>query len=158
MCPAPCGAITVATFDDLGECLLCLTGDCLRSAVGTVFGMPPLPITKLPQKCQERVGRDLVIYYNKRAVTEQICEFRKEINKHNYVGIDCTDFSNPLHPLAPRIQRATAKLDKLIAKRCMGVDLVTDLDTCGTDVASEQACLKSAVEQCTESLFDAAYP
>jgi hypothetical protein len=157
-CPAPCAAINIASFDDLGECLFCLTDDCLRGAVDTVFGVPPLPITKLPQKCQERVGRDLVIYFNKRSVTEQICELRKELGKHNYVGLDCTDFGNPLHPLAPRIQRATDKLDKLVAKRCAGVDLVADLDTCGTDIAAEQACLKNAVEQCTQSLFEAAYP
>lgn len=157
-CPAPCDGVAVATFDDLGQCVFCLTDDCLHGALETAFGVPALPITKLPQKCQERIGRDLVIYYNKRAVTEQICEFRKELNKAGYVGIDCTDFSNPLHPLAARIARATAKVDRLIAKRCAGVDLATELDSCGTDVVSEQTCLKSAVEQCTQTLFDAAYP
>jgi hypothetical protein len=157
-CPAPCGAIAIATFGDLGDCLLCLTDSCLQGAVETAYGVPPLPIAKLPRKCQERVGRDLVIYFNKRSVTEQICEFRKELGKPAYIGIDCTDFTTPLNPLTPRIERATDKLEKLIAKRCAGVDIVTDLDSCGTDVASEQSCLRTEVEQCASTLFGAAYP
>jgi hypothetical protein len=158
VCPAPCGAITITTFDDLGDCLYCLTDDCLRGAVETTFGVPPLPLAKEPRKCQERIGRDLVIYFNKRAVTEQICELRKELGKHNYIGIDCTDFSNPLNPLKPRIDRAVAKLEKLVAKRCAGIDIGVQLDSCGTDIPSQQACLKASVEQCTSSLFGAAYP
>lgn len=157
-CPAPCGAVTITTFDDLAACLQCLTDDCVQGAVQTTYGAPPVPIAKPPRKCQERVGRDLVIYYNKLSKTEHICQFRKDLNKHNYVGIDCTDFSNPLNPLSPNMARARAKLELAIAKRCAGVDFTTELDSCGVDVPSEQACLQAAVEQCTGALFDAAYP
>ncbi len=157
-CPAPCDGVAVTTFDDLGECLYCLTDDCLRGAIESTYGVPPLLLEKEPRKCQERVGRDLVKYFNKRAVTEQICEFRKELGEDDYVGVDCTDFGDPLHPLAPRIERALAKLEKQVAKRCAGVDIGAQLDSCGTDVASEQLCLEAAVEQCTSRLFGAAYP
>lgn len=157
-CPAPCGAVAINTFDDLGECLLCLTDDCLGSAVESVFGVPPLPIERTQRKCQERIGRELVLYYNKRSLHEQVCELRKELENPGYIGIDCTDFTNPLHPLARRLERIHEKLEKLVAKRCADVDIGAQLDSCGTDVASEQTCLKAAVEQCTELLFDAAYP
>lgn len=157
-CPAPCGAISIASFNDLADCLQCLTDDCIGGAVLATYGVPPLPIARAPRKCQERVGRDLVIYFNKLSKTEHVCQLRKDLNKHNYVGLDCTDFSNPLNPLAPNVARAQAKLQSAIARRCAGVDLATQLDSCGTDVPSEQACLQMQVEQCTDLLFGAAYP
>lgn len=157
-CPAPCAAGSIDTFDDLADCLLCLTDGCLTGAVESIAGLPPLPIEKTPRKCQERVGRELVTYYNKRSLNEHVCQLRQELGKQDYVGIDCTDFTNPLHPLARRIERTRAKLDKLVARRCADVDIGAQLDSCGTDVPSEQACLKANVEQCTALLFEVAYP
>jgi len=157
-CPAPCSALPVGTFAELGECMKCLVEVCALTAAQDLFGTPPLPIGVAARKCQETAGRRSVVYLNKTMLTQQNCQFRKEVGQPDFVAAACGDLDDPSHPYAANIGRARQKVTDQVVKRCIGVDVATTLDSCGVDVFSEAACTIGAVDQCSAALFGAIYP
>lgn len=158
-CPAPCDGLPLTTEDELAACMTCVTLDAFTTAATTIYGTPPIDLERGPQKCQERFGRHFITYLNRRLFLQDHCQFKKERGKPGYAGVaDCSDLDDPSHPSYSRLQSQIAKLDRLIDKRCSGVDLGADLATCGSDVASLQACIKSAVDTNAVGLFSVIFP
>jgi len=157
-CPAPCAGLPVTSFDELGACLQCVTEPAVLVALQAGFGTPPLPLPKPPRVCQLTVGRLIVRYFNKRALLQDGCQFRKEAGQTDYVAADCEAIETAPPAYADRIVRARQKLTRSIAARCGEVNLATDLDSCGADVSGETSCITAAVDQCTATLFAAIYP
>ena len=157
-CPAPCDVLPLASFGDFGVCAECVASDCIFGALADALGTPPLPLSKFARKCQLRAGRDLILFYNKMMKLQESCQFRKDVLRNGYTDADCADFDDPVHPMQAQITRIRAKLDKNIMLRCEDTDILNELDLCGVDVPSTQACLKDTVEQCIGVFFDLAYP
>jgi hypothetical protein len=157
-CPAPCAGLPVTTFPEVGECLRCVADAYVLGVADSVLGMPPLPVDAAPRKCLASVGRRMVVYLNKSMLLEQNCEFRKATGQADFIGADCVALSDAAHPYANGIARARAKVADQVGKRCAGVDIVANLDSCGTDAATEGACAIDAVDQCTAVLFGAVFP
>jgi len=157
-CPAPCAALPTGTFPELGVCMACLVQASALSVAQTTLGTPPLPASKTTRKCQEAVGRGIVRYLNKRMVLQHGCQFLKEISKPGWESLDCTDLDQPTHPYVLRSQRARVKFQGQLDRRCGAVVFATELDTCGTDPATEASCVLAAVDTWSNTLHSALYP
>lgn len=158
-CPAPCGSLPVGTYDELAECMRCLTYDEVTTAAQSVFGTIPMPIEKAPRDCQERLGRSLTTYYNKLTFFQHTCQYKKERGDAEFAAVDCDDLDNVLHPSYTRMQGVIFKINALIEKRCGTVpDLDTVLNSCATTSGGLQTCLKSSVYGGAASLFTSIYP
>lgn len=157
-CPAPCGALPVTTFPELGECLECFTAAGALVVMQDAHGTPPAPSLKGPRKCLEAVGRGIVRYINKRMLRQHTCQFLKDIGEPGYDAVQCAHTNNPSHPDYERAQRTVEKIRNQITRRCAEVDFATTLDTCGTEPVSEHACVISLVDDWTADLMTALYP
>jgi len=158
-CPAPCGAIALNEFSDLGECALCLADDCMDSALTTAFGTTPLPATHAARKCVERTGRHLENYYNARSFMQQKCQMKKDRGYAGWVAVpDCGDLASPAHPYSFRMTAYRAKKSLVLERRCSDVDVAAETDTCGVDAASLVACTNAIAEQCTDQIFPQLMP
>lgn len=158
-CPAPCDSLPVSTYDELAGCMRCLTYDGVTTISDSLFGTVPLPIVKEPRDCQERIGRSMTTYYNKRTFFQHTCQFKKERQDPEFIGVDCADLDNPLHPSYSRMQGVIFKINTLIEKRCGSVaDLGTVLDSCSNTAVGIQLCLKSSMDAGIDSLFTSIYP
>jgi hypothetical protein len=158
VCPVPCGALSVGTFAELGECMKCLVEAAALGAAQDVFGTPPVPLSRPARQCQATVGRRSVVYLNKSMLTQQNCQFRKEIAQADFVAADCGNLDDLNHPYAANVARARQKVTDQVTNRCGVVDLSADLNSCGTDAPSEATCTIAAVDQCAAALFSAVYP
>jgi len=157
-CPAPCAGLPTTTFPELGLCMECLTQASALTALQDTLGMPPVGAGRAPHACQQIIARSMIIYLNKRMKMQHDCQVLKEVQKPGFVGVDCGDIHQPTHPYITRAQRALEKITRNITRRCAPVMLASELDTCGTDAASEAACVVDAANQWTNTLMTALYP
>lgn len=158
-CPAPCNALPIVTENDLPACIRCVTETAVTSVAAAVYGTPALPLERESRLCQERFGRQLITYFNRRSFLQDNCQFRKEDGKPGYTTVaDCSALDIPAHPSYARLSAQIDKLDRLIDKRCGEVDIAGTLDLCGTTPAALKACLKSEVDAAALELFALTFP
>ena len=164
-CPAPCDAVvpSIVDFFDVADCMKCLTDICIEEAMTTTYNTPPLlalASDRDPFGCQDRIGREVQEHGHKRFRFQALCQYRQELLVPKFLGVDCFELENPVHPFFKGYQRWAERVDTRILKRC-GKDpaiLGSILDSCATDAVNEAVCVKDAVEQCTDGLFTAIYP
>lgn len=155
-CPAPCDALPMTTFAEVGACIQCLNTATALPALTTIHGTPPTPATREPRKCLEVIARGAVRYINQRMKHQHDCQFLQDSG--GLMGVDCADTHNPNHPYYTRDQRSVDKLRNQIAKRCATINIPATLDTCGTEPTSVHTCVTSLIDQWTDVLKVALYP
>lgn len=158
-CPAPCDALPIATENDLPACIRCVTETAVTGVAAAVYGTPPLPLERESRLCQERFGRQLITYFNRRSFLQDNCQFRKEDGKPGYTTVpNCSALDSPTHPSYARLSAQIGKLDRLIDKRCGEVDIGGTLDLCDSSPAGLKSCLKSNVDAAALELFALTFP
>lgn len=157
-CAAPCGAITIGSFSDWGDCLLCHNQPASVGAWQAVMGTPPVTGDVDAEHCQGAIGRAVVRYASKLMKLKAGCEFKREVSKDGYELVTCTDINTPGHPLENRINHFRARMVDSISRRCNFPGVAAVLDTCGTDGPSIANCAMNAIEAWSESVHPPIYP
>jgi hypothetical protein len=124
-----------------------VTEDRVAAALTSAYGTPPLPSSAEATHCQNAIGKALRVYFIKRMKEQQKCQLHED---RAPTGTDCqtADQRN-------KIALALARAQALIAD-CDPAALA-DLDSCGADIASEQACVEAESTLDADVLFDAVY-
>lgn len=150
-CPAPCGAIVINDYENgVAPCLLCVVEAEAEFFTSSVYGTPPVPLSKEARKCQNSVGLASSNYLSRRMAIQERCERDKEQGKEP-LSLDCKN-----HDPRGEIARAADNLNRAIA-RCSDEDF-SSLASCGATVAASQACLLNATNLSGDLIFDAVYP
>jgi len=155
-CPPPCAG-PVASYAQVGTCLACLADAELTRLVQRVYGTPPLVRVagKPALVCQKRIGRAVQSLLTGRLSLQRTCQTQKDRGKAEVGSVDCRNVDDPQHPFNAAFGRLLANAESHIA-RCAttdAVDVGATLDSCGTDVPTEQACVKGLVAATADALF-----
>ncbi len=147
VCPAPCGTIAISNYADVADCMRCVTEDRVGAALSAAYGAPPLPSSSAATHCQNDIGNALRGYLITRMKEQQKCQQGED---RSPIGTDCqtADQRN-------KINRALTRAQSIIAG-CEPAAFA-DLDSCGTDIASVQACVAAEATLDADTLFDAVY-
>ena len=147
VCPVPCGAIAISDYADVADCMTCLTEDRVAAALASANGAPPLPSSSEATRCQNDIGKALRGYFITRMKEQQKCQLGED---HSPTGADCrtVDQRNKISQALTRAQAVIAGCDPTA---------LAGLDSCGADIASEQACLAAESTLDADTLFDAVY-
>ncbi|GIW41182.1 MAG: hypothetical protein KatS3mg076_1759 [Candidatus Binatia bacterium] len=163
LCPAPCEAPIGESYDDVVGCLGCVTASCLGDVVRSAYGSPrtlSFPEEKPVFRCQNVLGVAIRVYLRLVVRAQQRCQLMQDREKEAFLGADCGNLADPAHPFASTFQKARERLFKLVDK-CVsryGVDIGSQLDTCGTDPETLAACLETVSDACAQAMFAANYP
>lgn len=157
-CPAPCDAIAIANFSDVGDCFVCLDQPNAVTAWQTMLGTPPVTGDKKAEACQSAIGRAIVRYAHKRMKLQAGCEFKREVSKDGYENFDCVDIGAPTHPLGNRISRFRARMVDMLTRRCGTPNVASLLDTCGADGAAIGECVAQGIELWADTVHPPIYP
>lgn len=151
-CPSPCDAevTTVASFADVAACLACQVENEAEAAIDEAYGGdPPVGVATAAAQCQSSaVGRKLKSYVRAVLQGRKVCQTREDAGSIS--GIDCAsaDVTGAIASAALRLARGIAS--------CSDDDLAL-LTSCGTDVATEQACVRAAGDAMASDLFALVY-
>lgn len=157
-CPAPCDALPVTSFPELGACLACIARDATPAFLGAIVGTPPVSGDRDARRCLIAVGHNVSRYLHKRKKLQNGCEFLTEIEKDGFVGVDCVDIGAPGHPYSLRINRLRARVVDQVRRKCDGVDLAASLDLCADDAAAAGACVAGLVDAWAAAIHPSAFP
>jgi hypothetical protein len=146
-CPPPCDTIPIVDRAGLASCFICVAEEQAGAAVATVYGTPPVPALPATADCQAWIGTAAGKYLAARIKNQQRCQ---RADDRNPTLVDCMTAD-----IKGRIARARTRADALIA-RC-AAEAFSALDTCGTDVVSEQTCVNSTVDSHADTLFATVY-
>lgn len=150
-CPAPCADVAIDdAYQGVANCLACLSRELSIALVSTAYGTPPLPPPGGAKRCQDRIGNLVKKYLSKLITDQEQCQTAQDR------GLVAADVDCRTADLLGRQAKARLNLVRNV-ERCGDVALA-DLDTCGTDVASQLSCIVPAVEGTVAALFDATYP
>ena len=148
VCPEPCGAIAISSYDDVASCLACVTENVTAHAIEEAYGTPPISgFTSIASRCQDAIGRALRTYFVTRIKEQQKCQFRQDLTG---IVVDCRT-SDPRGKTARALVKAQGRIATCIT------NTPNDLDTCGLDVESVQACVESVSAADTDLLFQHVY-
>jgi len=153
-CPSPCDLVVpaIVTYTDVSNCLTCLAEDEMRTAVIDAYGSNPdlTTVSNDARKCQEsNINTSLRKYTKTRIMEQQRCQ--RDEDEGDIGSTDCVAVD-----LRGKIAKAESKLIVKIAK-CTDLDLA-ELTSCGTTVATEQACILAAGQGVADNLFAEVYP
>ena len=149
-CPAPCDGIDIGnTFDGVVACLSCVAEAEIEALAGSVYGVPPLPVSRDAQRCQIRIARGASGYVANRGKAQERCQLNLD-RARLPEGTDCQT-----HDPRGKAAKAQANAEKGIAKSC--ATSAVELDACGGDVATLEACVVDAARTAADALFDAVY-
>jgi len=159
VCLAPCNTISPTTMagtnNSVAACLACQTKDEVSTAVATAFGTLPSPPTvgnSDELRCQGAISKAVAKYKLARMKEQQKCEYLKDLNKPpTTLATNCQTAD-----LKGKINAVKLKTNDSIAVKCSAT-LLGNLTSCGTTVAAEQSCTNTAVEGCSNNLFDFVY-
>lgn len=157
-CPAPCDALPVTTFPELGECLECIARDATPAFLDAIVGTPPVSGDRDARRCLTAVGHNVSRYLHKRKKMQNGCEFLVEIAKDGFVGVDCIDIGAPDHPYSIRINRLRARVIDQVRRKCAGVDLAATLDLCADDANAAGDCVAGLVDAWAADIHPSAFP
>lgn len=150
-CPAPCGALPVATHADVAACFACVARATAVGMVEDVFGLPTYGVTdRLDRLCQAHVGQVLREYMSARMRQQAHCQYlqdRETIDE----SVDCVTAD----------LRGVVFGERFAARQVIAAcstDDIVDAQLCGTDVPSLTACVEAAVEGAADGLFAVGYP
>jgi hypothetical protein len=147
-CPAPCDGVSIADYQGVAACMSCLADDWPSAAVESAYGTPEvLPLNPAEATCQRFVGTALRKYFTTRMGEQQKCQLAKD---RGQTTVDCVS-ADP----KGKVARARQKARDTIA-RCEP-DVFANLEGCGSDLASLQACVLAASNVDADALFYAVY-
>lgn len=148
LCPAPCDGIAIgADYAGVVACLDCVTRSETSAALDSAYGDPPAPADASPSSCQTAIGRALRLYVGKRMREQQKCRWNED---RMPTGAMCK--TADVHGA---VARALARAQALIAT--CSANAFGALQSCGGDVAAEQACVALDAALHADALFDAVY-
>lgn len=159
-CPAPCGAMPVSTFAEVGLCMRCVVDSCLLPAVQQIYGTVPLPVGYHALRCQQVMGRKMEEYTTKRLFLESSCRVNQERGKPYLQGLDCiTALESPTTAISVAHDRAMNDFNQRIFNRCDLVpDIVAELDSCATDATTSLSCVFAVTSSCADTVYQASMP
>ena len=157
-CPAPCAALPVTSFPELGDCLACIAADASPTYMAALVGTPPVSGDRNALRCQIAVGHNVSRYLHKRKKLQNGCEFLTEIAKDGFVGVDCVDIGAPGHPYERRINRLRARVVDQVRRKCAKADLAATLALCDDDVTAAGECVASLVDAWAAQIHPSAFP
>jgi len=157
-CPAPCDALPVTTFPELGDCLHCIARDALPVVMEAAVGTPPITGDGNARRCQIAIGRNISRYFHKRKKLQNSCEFLVEIEKPPFIGVECIEIGGPGHPFATRINRLRARVADQVRRKCLKADLTATLDLCADDPTAAGECAVSLVDAWAAQIHPAGFP
>ncbi len=149
-CPAPCDTLPIADYANVGACLACLAADRAGAIVETLYGTPPIPQSFDEVSCQNVIAGELRYYLSRRHRQQKLCQQQHDLGAIA-ASVDCRTAD-----LTGAVAKQLARADKRLAKRCPD-EVVGPLDSCGDDVAAEQACFAGAIDANVDELFDVVY-
>jgi hypothetical protein len=148
LCLSPCN-IAITDYASVASCLGCRAKTEALAAVNTAYGTPPLPALASTTSCQDYIGKALKKYVIARLKEQTKCQDlqdRGKIAPPNMLDCQTADPKN-------RVAKALTKANEAIAKCIASAFDPGVLDTCGTSVATEQACIQSASVQHSDALY-----
>lgn len=158
-CPAPCGA-EIDGVGDVGDCSLCLARHCATSVMASIYGASQGGSgTRSVTRCYRRIGGAARKYFHKRQQLILECETNRREGREGFDGVDCAGLSGASHPYRATVDRLLERLVRSL-QACTtrdAVDLGADMDSCGTDVASEAACVAASVDTCLNGMLGSVY-
>ena len=163
-CPAPCGAVAISTYADVGECLACLAQDRTRTVAVSIFGQPLSPGMRTPETvCHAALVRATRKYIAKRMSAQQRCK-TDEANGAP-IGTDCRDgdYRSEISQAWAQLQSAVSNGGSCPAASLVALDLCPSVSddalfrdaTPGIDLL--HSCIDRGVTNATDDLFDRAY-
>lgn len=158
-CPDPCAA-AIDTIEDIDGCYRCLAGSCTISVMTSVYGSTMSgAATRSVTRCYRRIGTAARKYFHQRQKLIRKCEANQRAGREGFVGIDCAGLGGEAHPYRATVERYVERLAKSLASCSTrdNVDIGADLSSCGTDVASETACVASVVDTCLAGMIGSVY-
>lgn len=150
-CPAPCVAIPQTTYEfGVVPCISCVTDASVNQLIQTVYGTPPLPLSKAARTCQIAIGNAVGTFVSKRFTIQERCQRDKEQGKLP-PSTHCKRYDS-----LGLVARAQANLEKAIG-RCSNSQLAS-LNSCGSTVAAARACIVAAADAAADEVFEVVYP
>lgn len=149
VCRAPCNGIAITDYRDVGTCLRCLVEGEVSLLAQVTLGTPAAPgAPGAAATCQSAIG-DAVRQFMVARVKEQgSCQFGQDLAP---TGVDCQSAD-----LKGKIARALGAARTKIGK-CEATAFA-QLDTCGSDVTTEKACVEDFVDASSEQVYRDVYP
>jgi hypothetical protein len=153
LCPAPCGPVPIATWQDEAQCLACLVEGSIQNAVDLAYGVPGPP-AGLPAnivQCQEAAGIALAQIADTGVKETVKCQQGADAGTLALpVGVKCKNAD-----LKGKIAAVLGKSSVDISTSCLNM---TGLTSCGADPPSEVACIVGLGPATAQAIADALYP
>lgn len=95
MCPAPCASIPQTNYENgVASCITCVTDAEINQLITSVYGTPPVPLSKDARRCQVAVGNAVGAYIGKRLTIQERCERDKE-QENLPQSVNCKQYDSP---------------------------------------------------------------
>lgn len=138
-CPAPCDAVvaSIANFDDVAACLVCLVDTATETLSTDLQGAPTQPLDKSDAKCNDGIGKA----YGKllgtivKEVTK--CQANAEKKDGAETITDCTDTQFP----QDKVVTAQGKAVGGVSNACLAANF-GNLDTCAAGQVDTANCVR----------------
>jgi hypothetical protein len=145
-CPGTCPAITISTYTDVADCLICRAEYDARLSIYKTYGQfPPVQgANTVALKCQGYIGTALKNYAIAKSTQQQSCQYKEDQGKIPSTECRTEDMNG-------KIEKALVSLQKQIAK-CTPTALAS-LTSCATTIADEQACVAQYADGLADALF-----
>lgn len=149
-CPAPCDTAVpiISTYADVAECVICQVHASAEQLAVSVYGTPTLP-TGTQEACFSRLTRVIRHYIGARLKAQRSCQLSQDKGRLP-PEVDCRTYDH-----TGIVGRSTALIAPGVAK-CSDADL-QGLDSCGSTVGEEAACLPLEIDAATVEFFEAVY-
>ncbi len=149
-CPDPCGTLPITDYASVATCLSCVAADRAGAVVHELYGTPPIPQTFEEVTCQNVIASEARYYLTRRMRQQKLCQQLHDLGTIA-AEVDCRTAD-----LTGAVAKQLARVNKRLALKCPA-EVVSPLDSCGDDVASEQACVAAALDTNVDALFDVVY-
>jgi hypothetical protein len=159
VCPEPCAG-AIDAVDDVADCYRCLSASCATAVMESVYGVSAGgSATRSVTRCYRRIGAAARKYFQQRETLIRKCLASQRDGREGFGGVDCAGLSGATHPYRANadrnLERLAGSLQFCAARDQVDIDI--DLNSCGTDIASEAACVTSAIDTCLAGLVGGIY-
>lgn len=151
----PCTGVTgvVDTRDEIGRCLGCSAAQIAEDAGTATLGSPvPVDLDKDEQKCHAEIAKGYGKYLSTALKSETSCQKGADATG-NYDLTSCVDDDPKL-----KVDKALAKANEGLDKKCPGSVNLADLDTCSaTSLGDIKTCNTTTWGDAKDDAFESAF-
>jgi hypothetical protein len=139
-CPFPCASSvpSMASFNDVAECLLCMTRENIRTLAGAVSGSPASPLPSDEARCQSAIASGSSLLFQAATREVALCQIGNEAAG----GTDTTYCTDTAYPDAA-VDDARYDAENMVVNAC-DLSSFDSLDSCATSAFGLASCVGDA--------------